>query len=183
LITIIEENELHQFDLIAVDDYRPGRQKRRITSPSVAGREIQVRNRIKYIVVKEGDSFEKLKSELNLLNFELFSYNDISRSESLREGQILYIQPKRNKAEKDNDYHTVLEAESMWQISQIYGIKLDKLYKMNLMHPGTEPEIGDRLHLRKKKKGSIRENFEFQEKIEKRDKEEEDKIRFEFEEG
>jgi hypothetical protein len=40
----------------------------------------------------------------------------------------------------------------MYDISQMYGIKLKKLYQLNLMDPGEEPEPSDEIHLRKKKK-------------------------------
>jgi hypothetical protein len=48
-------------------------------------------------------------------------------------------------------FHTVEEGETMYQISQMYGIKLRKLLQMNLMQPGDEPHPGDVIHLRRKK--------------------------------
>jgi hypothetical protein len=37
----------------------------------------------------------------------------------------------------------------------MYGIKLKKLYMLNLMNPGEEPKTGDEIHLRKKKKPAL----------------------------
>ena len=114
-------------------------------------REILSNNRIKYIVCKEGDSFGSLNKELDLMPWQLPKYNEIERSASLHEGQVLYLQPKRNKAEFGFEYHTVKEGESMYDISQIYGIKLSKLYQMNLLPEGENVVPGTILNLRKQK--------------------------------
>jgi len=65
-------------------------------------------------------------------------------------GDIIYLQPKRNKAIED--YHKVKTGETMRSISQLYGVKLRKLYKKNRMIIGTQPNVGDQISLRKKRK-------------------------------
>ena len=39
----------------------------------------------------------------------------------------------------------------MYSISQLYGMKLKKLYRKNRMEIGKEPEIGQKIWLRKRK--------------------------------
>jgi hypothetical protein len=109
---------------------------------------IFVRNRIYYIIVKDGDTFESLLEEFQLLRFELQKYNELPAVFKIVPGQILYLQPKRNKADVGNDYHTVKGGETMYQISQLYGIKIMKLFEMNRMTPGTEPVTGQKIWLR-----------------------------------
>ncbi|MFC2099089.1 glycoside hydrolase family 73 protein, partial [Bacteroidota bacterium] len=162
LIQIIQENELHQYD-----------KRRRRTKPKdpdegladvgdpalgdvddfevEVGRRILVRNRINYIIVKEGDTYQSLTRELDLMPFELAKYNEVQRDSKLSKGQVLYLQPKRGKASVEFRFHTVEEGETMYMISQMYGIKLKKLLKKNLIKPGEEPYPGDIIHLRKKK--------------------------------
>jgi len=122
----------------------------RLLSPegSTGGR-IMENNRIKYIVVKEGDTRESLEKELKLLRWELSRYNELPEDFTLVPGQILYIQPKRKKAEFGKDIHVVEEGETMYAISQKYGIKLKYLYYYNRMEAGSEPEPGRKLWLRK----------------------------------
>lgn len=156
LIRIIEENELDRYDK---GKRRPGEKE---TQPQVladiddlevaiAHRKILVRNRINYIIVKEGDTYQSLNGELGMMPFELAKYNGIPRDSNLERGQVLYLQPKRSKASVEFRFHTVEEGETMYQISQMYGIKLKKLLRKNLMQPGEEPEPGDIIHLRRKK--------------------------------
>jgi LysM repeat protein len=109
---------------------------------------IMERNRIQYIIVREGDTRESIEKEFNLLRWELPRYNELDPDFIPTYGQVLYLQPKREKAEPGKDFHTVVEGESMYQISQTYGIKLKNLYNMNRMTERSEPEAGQKIWLR-----------------------------------
>lgn len=108
-------------------------------------------NRIQYIIVKDGDTREKLEKEFQLLNWELAKYNELNSNFELVPGQILYLQPKRDKAEPGKENCNTEAGDTMYLISQRYGIKLKKLYEMNRMEEGTEPEVGKKLWLRSMK--------------------------------
>jgi LysM repeat protein len=105
-------------------------------------------NRIQYIIVKDGDAREKLENEFQLLKWELAKYNELKGDFSIVPGQILYLQPKREKAEPGKDYYTSAEGDTMYFISQKFGIKLKSLYEMNRMEEGAEPEAGEKIWLR-----------------------------------
>jgi LysM repeat protein len=105
-------------------------------------------NRIQYIIVKDGDTRDKLEKEFQLLKWELPKYNELNSDFSLVAGQILYFQPKREKAEPGKEYHNALDGDTMYLISQRYGVKLKSLYEMNRMAEGTEPEAGKKIWLR-----------------------------------
>ena len=105
-------------------------------------------NRIQYIIVKDGDTKEKLENEFQLLKWELSKYNELKSDFTPVPGQILYLQPKREKAEPGKDSYTAAEGDTMYIISQKFGIKLKSLYEMNRMEQGAEPETGKKIWLR-----------------------------------
>lgn len=109
---------------------------------------IMENNRIHYILVKDGDTREKIENEFQLLKWELPRYNELDSNFPLTPGQILYLQPKREKAEPGKDFYTTVEGDTMYLISQKYGIKLKSLYEMNRMEEGSQPETGKKLWLR-----------------------------------
>lgn len=151
LIRTIEENKLYIFD--SGDYTRKVNLSRKDSDEdftiSLKKRKIYERNRIKYIIAQEGDNLVSLTKELDLFSWQLRKYNDLPEGYEVRPGEILYIQPKRNRAEVGYDFHFVKEGETMHAISQLYGIKLRKLYRRNHMEPGTEPVVGQKLWLRK----------------------------------
>ena len=60
----------------------------------------------------------------------------------LHQGQILYLQPKREKAEAGKEFYNTAEGDTMYLISQRYGIKLKSLYKMNRMQEDSDTATG-----------------------------------------
>lgn len=157
LIRIIEENNLHKFDN---GDYTQQPKIRASKSKSYKAEEFYVdikrrkvyeRNRIKYVLVEEGDNLSKLTKEMSMLSWELKKYNELTDTAQLVPGQVLYIQPKRWKAEVGNDFHIAASGETMHAISQLYGVKLNKLYRKNRMEQGIQPAEGQKIWLRSRK--------------------------------
>lgn len=175
LIQIIEENELHKYDLLALDEYDP-EEDVALGEKEGGTRPILMNNRIDYIIVRPGDTFENLNNELRLLDFELFKYNNLTPDSTLEAGEILYLQPKRNRAEKGKDYHILKADETLYEISQVYGVKLEKLYQKNNIEPGEKVKPGTKINLRKRKGGGL---FNFDNQKESIPEENED-FRFEF---
>ncbi|MGD9976766.1 MAG: glucosaminidase domain-containing protein [Bacteroidales bacterium] len=153
LIKIIEDNKLYVFDKgvdVPVESLQKGNDIDGYTIDIYKTRPVYRRNGIKYVVVRDGDTFESLTKELNLMPWQLYRYNDLNRGDKLTAGEELYIQPKRNRANRGNIVHTVENGETMHSISQKYGIKLKKLYRKNNMKFGDEPEAGQTLNLRRR---------------------------------
>jgi LysM repeat protein len=104
-------------------------------------------NRIQYIIVKDRDTREKLENEFQLLKWELARYNDLKDNFTPVPGQLLYLEPKRERAETGLEFHTAAGGETMYMISQKYGIKLKSLLEMNRMVDGDEPVAGQKIWL------------------------------------
>jgi LysM repeat protein len=107
-------------------------------------------NNVNYIVVKTDDSFTKIANEFDMMLWQLYMYNDFDKNHILKKGERVYIKPKRCKG-KEN-FHVVKAGETMHSISQLHAIKLKKFYKKNLIDIGSQPKVGEKLNLRKKKK-------------------------------
>lgn len=150
LIKLIEDHQLYQYDSYA--KVPPKKLKKNRSSKPLAvvshNRTIKLHNNIKYIRAKEGDTFYKITQDFDMNLWQIFKYNDLNKTDILKVGDIIYLQPKRNKAPEK--YHIVKEGETMRDISQLYGIKLKKLYKKNNLIMGTQPNVGDKISLRKK---------------------------------
>jgi hypothetical protein len=172
LIKIIEDEGLQRFDNIKPDDLpdqnifaregkttnteatRDKNQKsfKNITLNPYGNSEIKSKNGLDIIYVKVNDTFESIANELGMETWELHLYNDLEKDAPQPEANtFLYIERKRSRALKDNDFHTVRPNETMLGISQEYGITLRSLYFKNRMKKGTEAHAGSKLYLRKMK--------------------------------
>jgi LysM repeat protein len=91
----------------------------------------------------------KIAKELDMGVWQLYKYNDLNKNATLTPGQLLYIQPKKRKSKEGK--HTVKPGETMYDISQQYGVKVKSLYKYNNLPTGAQPKAGEVLLLKKKK--------------------------------
>lgn len=148
LIRIIEDYNLQQYDLLALNERNFGLSAGAGLA-SLSTHPVLENNRVKYVVAKAGDTFQTLASEMDKLEWELPRYNELTPYDSLSEGQVIYVQPKRKKAEAGKKTHVMRAGESMYDISQLYAVKLDFLHEMNQIPYGTEPQAGAVLQLRK----------------------------------
>jgi hypothetical protein len=158
LIKLIDDYNLYLLDEIKPDiariDAGSGSHiPNEVPVPGTPAARVSVRNRIQFVIAREGDDIKKLTRELDLLNWELRKYNEIPRNKDIKPGQLLYVQPKRKKAESGYSIHHAEPGETMYGISQQYGVKLKWLYKRNDMKPGDEPVPGQSIWLRGMKPG------------------------------
>ncbi len=164
LIDLIERYDLHQYDEGVKFRKKPvvttkigkttekGKSTDDFISISVDKYPVRTNNRTDYIMAKAGDTYASLTKDLEMMPWQLPKYNEIQTTKSLYEGQVIYVQPKRRKAERGKDTHVAQEGETMHDISQKYAIKLPRLYTLNRMEEGSQPQAGEVLNLRKKKK-------------------------------
>lgn len=169
LIRIIEDYQLYQLDEghYKLKYYsKKGEKKPRLETGDefvidiFNRRKVYERNRIDYIIADANDNFESLAKELEMMPWQFRKYNELDKNHQFRESEVIYIQPKRNKAAKGFDYHFVQEGESLHDIAQMYGIKLKKLAKRNNLDADSQPKVNEKLYLRKKhkKKADTKEN-------------------------
>ncbi len=108
-----------------------------------------IANDLVYIVVRSGDSWKSISKEFDISQRKLRKYNDLYKGYTLQVGDILYLEKKNKKAGKEHIVHVLRAGESMYSISQKYGIRLKNLYKLNKMDvEDPAPEVGTILRLR-----------------------------------
>jgi LysM repeat protein len=65
-------------------------------------------------------------------------------------GEPVFLQAKRSKAPRGNDFHVLQQGETLRSVAQWYGVKLSSLRKMNNLDDTQEVIPGTTLSLRKR---------------------------------
>ncbi len=112
------------------------------------GRYIRVNNNVKFIYAKEGESVYDLATMLGLYDYQIIKYNNLGKRTATKEDEIIYIEPKKNKAMRPYKYHTIQKGETLSYVSRLYAVKLKSLFKMNDMDENTVLHVGDNIRLR-----------------------------------
>jgi hypothetical protein len=106
-------------------------------------------NGIKATTFNSNHSISDLAHAYGVSPSDLRNYNDLDSFQELNliEGTYMYLESKNNTLVNEVNPHFVNGEETMFMISQKYGIKLSKLYQMNLMKKGEEPLKGEFIFL------------------------------------
>lgn len=149
LISLIERYELYRYDDYSMKDLKKIDGGVALeTYNSGTGKTIYRSNGLLYVIGDTGDTFESLSNETGVSKRKLIKYNDLYKEYNIKAGDIIYLEEKNNKAAKQYRTHRVKSGESMHTISQIYGVKIDKLYKKNPQYAQTGIRVGDVITLR-----------------------------------
>ena len=145
LISMIERYQLYKFD-----SYSGYKNVSKVSASSNVGkRTIYRANGLLYVVANSGDTFKSLAKELGVSRRKLIKYNDLHKEYIIKQGDIIYLEKKNNKADKQYKFHTTKQNESLYSISQKYGIKLKKLLNLNPQFKEYATlKVGDILRLR-----------------------------------
>ena len=116
-------------------------------------REAYSRNGVPFITSVEGETYASIAQSNHLYLNELLRFNDLTRSEELLPGTVVYLQAKKNQSEKGLDKYIVGDdEESLRDICQRFAVKMSSVMKMNGFSAGYEPREGDTIILRGKKR-------------------------------
>lgn len=104
-------------------------------------------NGLKVMEVEKGTSLLALARQNKLQLSSLLAFNDLpSNTTNLKENQLIFLQAKKKTGK--NNFHKVKRGETLYEISQLEGIKLSSLKQLNKLKKGMEPKVGQQLNLK-----------------------------------
>jgi hypothetical protein len=121
-----------------------------VVKPSISTFKLSKINGLKMLVASGKESVKEISSKTGINVFELMEYNEGIRSpESYpAANDIIFLERKLKAAYGDlPQYHVVSTDESMYQISQKYGIRLESLLAKNNLRSDAIPLAGERISL------------------------------------
>jgi LysM repeat protein len=105
-------------------------------------------NETKVIFVAQGTSYLKIAEEQDISLARLFEFNDMEDGDVANEDGLLYLQRKRKTGA--NEMHTVAPGETLYQIAQAEGIRLESLLGYNYLTANARVQAGEKLYLKEK---------------------------------
>ena len=120
----------------------------RVTINSHMGYNVYRTNGSFYIIAHEGDTYTSIAKLFELSPRTLSKFNDATKEDKIEAGDIVYIGRKEARWYGNNLNHRSTRTESLRLISQVYGIRLKNLAKMNNLEPTAVLKAGDTIRLR-----------------------------------
>jgi LysM repeat protein len=106
-------------------------------------------NGVRAVKARAGEEPFAIAFEFNIDYQHILAFNDLSSGEKFKEGEFVFLQPKKSRGEQK--LYIVRNEESMRDIAQKLGIRVKDLYYKNLMSGNDQPLAGEELYLQDKR--------------------------------
>ena len=105
-------------------------------------------NGCKVIYASEGTSMLALAQQNNITLAKILEINDLDEVQILDKNQLIFLERKQKKG--TTDFHIAVANESLHDIAQKEGIRMDMLVEYNSTHKKLNPLLGEKVYLRTK---------------------------------
>lgn len=129
----IKKNDAPTNAIVAVENYPSG---------------IFTINGTKVFWANEGTSVLAIAAMQNISLEKLLEYNDLEQTEILEKAQLIFIERKQKKGIKD--FHLAASGESLHQIAQKEGVRMEAIVEYNSTHKKLNPLVGEKIYLKNK---------------------------------
>ena len=105
-------------------------------------------NEVRCTILYPGETLASISMRYNIPRDKLLEYNETTRAADIHEGDIVFLERKRKKFYGPKDYYYVREGETLYGISQQFGIRLSNLSNMNDLTIFSHIQTGMKLRLK-----------------------------------
>lgn len=105
-------------------------------------------NETDVVFMPKGTPYLVVAEQYNISLARLFDFNDLPQAETAAADGLIFLRRKRKRGA--HEFYTVTGAETLQQIAQAEGIRLESLLQNNFLRGGMQPAAGSVLYLQDK---------------------------------
>lgn len=152
LIDIIELYRLYEYDTMKPnknDDFVPNNNITRKEDLDMRTRQFRAFNDNCYLTAHAGETYQNIAREIGIKAHKLAKYNEQPEDTRLNEGEIVWLRKKKHHVPENfnKQYHTAKSNESLYDIAQLYGVRLKNIIKANKKIAKRGLKAGDKVKL------------------------------------
>lgn len=111
------------------------------------GHPVFCNNGSEFVTARHGETYETIAATTRIPASKLRKFNDAPAGYQPVDGEQVYIRAKKNKANNGKMLHLAKRNETLRHVSQMYGIKLGKLARLNRMDEDARLSDGQQIRL------------------------------------
>ncbi len=115
--------------------------------PQVYFEGVRMNNGVDIIIAKPGTDLQTIAKTIGVSVSKLEKWNDLKQDEALIPYQFVYLKNKKSSFRGQPRVYRVRGYETMYAISQLFGVRMQSLLKKNKMSAGEEPAPGELISL------------------------------------
>ncbi len=147
VITRYIEVEKPVFDEEAVMDENDASEEQTMIEDAMKCFAVEI-NGIHCTVLQPGETLSWLSRKYDISSADLLKFNEIASESQVKEGDIVFLTKKKKKYEGPQDVYIVKAGDTLYKISQSFGIQLHQLAKLNDKNDYDLLQEGMRIYLK-----------------------------------
>lgn len=105
-------------------------------------------NGVRCTILYPGETLSSIAMKYDISKRDLLLFNETTSENDFQEGDVVFLGKKKKKYEDAQDFYRAKEGETLYAISQQFGIKLAHLTKMNKKNSFSVLTKGEKLRLK-----------------------------------
>lgn len=138
--------ELSQAEEYVIDASEKTEEEEEVTR--VLQRVVVEINEVRCTILYPGETISSISMKYNIPKNKILDYNDTANENDIHEGDIVYLQKKKRKYLGPQDFYRVKSGDSLYSISQQFGIRTSSLAKMNGKDPFAPLMEGEKIKIK-----------------------------------
>lgn len=142
----ITKEELVELKELQLDDSEVSEEQQNVTN-TILKYVVEI-NEVRCTILYPGETLSSIAMKYDIPKSKLLEFNETTSEEDIEEGDIVFLDKKKSKYSGAQDYYRVKEGETLYDISQLFGIKLASLTKLNKKDIFSTLSVGEKLKLK-----------------------------------
>lgn len=105
-------------------------------------------NGVRCTILYPGETLSSIAMKYDISKRELLLFNETTSENDFQDGDIVFLSKKRKKFEGAQDFYHAKDGESLFSISQKFGIRLANLTKMNPKNSFVTLKEGEKIRIK-----------------------------------
>ncbi len=105
-------------------------------------------NDVHCTLLQPGETLANVSRRYDIPQKKLLEYNDLSTDRHLKVGDVVFLDRKRKRYGGPRDVYVAVEGESLHDVSQMFGVRLCELARLNDMNYYVCLDAGTRIYLK-----------------------------------
>lgn len=105
-------------------------------------------NDIHCTVLQPGETLASISRKYDISPVQLLKFNELGSEYQVKEGDIVFLDKKKKKYEGPQDVYIAKRGDTLYEVSQEFGIQLHQLAKLNNMNDYVRLQEGTRIILK-----------------------------------
>lgn len=112
-----------------MDDMEESEEEKNVTN--IVRRFVVEINNVRCTILYPGETIASISQRYDIPRHRILEYNEIADSRNFQEGDVVYLEKKKSRYAGIQDYYVVKKGETLYEVSQQFGLKMSNLAKMN----------------------------------------------------